>query len=156
MYFLKDSNLRSLKSYPSIYTEPQLGSKIRQIKCNIVVFPNPDGPTIALVVPGFILILKSLNNSASLLSSPQSCSRLCAKLTPLNSILPCPYLKSLALGDSQTFESRSNISSKSSISIEDQLTSLKNCPMLKRGPDNCQNKADIITKSPGVIVPEQT
>jgi hypothetical protein len=66
MYFLNDSNFNSFTSYPSINTYPEKGSYILYIKNNIVVLPNPLWPTIALVVPDFILIFK-FSNKFSLL-----------------------------------------------------------------------------------------
>ena len=61
IYFLKVSSLQLFNSYWSMRTRPCSGSYILNNKCKIVVFPKPEGPTIAFVLPGSIFKVKSLN-----------------------------------------------------------------------------------------------
>ena len=65
IYFLKDSKLSSEMSYPSIKTRPSSGAYIRNNKLKSVVFPKPEDPIIAFVVPGVIFKLKLSNKSFS-------------------------------------------------------------------------------------------
>jgi len=65
MYFLKDSKFSSDISYPSIKTRPSSGAYIRNNKLKSVVFPKPDDPIIAFVVPGVMFKLKLFSKSFS-------------------------------------------------------------------------------------------
>lgn len=54
-----NENFKSFKFYPSIVIEPDWGSKSRNNRFKIVLFPDPLSPTIATKSPGFILKEKS-------------------------------------------------------------------------------------------------
>ena len=67
---------------PSIKISPEFISYSRSIKLNVVLFPQPDSPTIAIFLPGSIKKFKSSKTTFLVLS----CGYI--NLTFLNSILP--------------------------------------------------------------------
>jgi hypothetical protein len=75
---------------------PVAGSKMRKSKYSIVVLPNPEGPTIAFVLPGSIFKLRFSKRNSSLPSMKVELAEAagCPKETPLKSIWPFLYSKS--------------------------------------------------------------
>ena len=99
--FLNSSSFKSLIFILSINISPSFASKILVSKLNMVLFPCPDAPTIAIFLLGSILILKFFNIFSS--SGYEN-------VTFLNSIIPLMLGSSLLPNVSSLYSLFSSIS----------------------------------------------